>query len=266
VKRFRTVEITDVDLRAGGRADATVFSPALGGRVDCSFWIPPGTDGVPLPLVVLLHGVYGSHWAWFGRGAADRAATDLVATGRLPACVIASPSDGLLGHGSGYVRQPGADVPTWILDEVPELAAIVSADVDPEGAIALIGLSMGGFGALRLAATAGADGVRAAVGLSSITAIEQMALFGVDPLPTTDAADQRSIVAALDDHGHDVGALRVVCGRADLLVEHNRRLHFDLDRRGIPHDWVEDDGRHEWSYWRRHLPAALEFVGGRLTS
>ena len=60
---FRTVEITEPGLRHGGRIDATVFSAAMARRVDCTFWVPDGAGERPLPLVILLHGVYGSHWS-----------------------------------------------------------------------------------------------------------------------------------------------------------------------------------------------------------
>jgi putative tributyrin esterase len=257
---FRTVEITDIDLRLNGRADATVMSEALGRRADCSFWTPQiGGDG-PLPLVILLHGVYGSHWAWLGRGGADVTAARLIADDHLPACVLAMPSDGLIGHGSGYVRHHDADVPVWILDEVPRLAAMVDARVDAEAPIGLVGLSMGGFGALRLAAVAGPR-VVAAAGLSSITALDQLRIFGASPPEPVGEPTDESVLAAALANRDTLPALRFDCGTTDLLIEHNRQLHADFARHGIEHEWTEHDGSHEWPYWRRHLPAALEFVG-----
>jgi S-formylglutathione hydrolase FrmB len=264
MKPFATVEVTAADLRQQGRVDATVFSRALARRADCTFWVPEHSGERSLPLVILLHGVYGSHWAWWGSGGAHLVAGELVAAGRLPTCVLAMPSDGLLGHGSGYVAQPGADVPAWILDEVPALASIVEPAVDPARPLALAGLSMGGFGALRLAAADASGRVVATAGLSSITAIEQMALFGVDPLPEVAGPSDRSVVAALDARTTPPPRLYLACGRDDLLIEHNRALHEALAARDIDHEWVEDDGTHEWDYWRRHLPAVLEFVGGAL--
>ena len=257
---FRTVEITDPDLRVDGGADATVMSEALGRRVDCSFWSPATTKGTSLPLVILLHGVYGSHWAWRGRGAADVAASGLIADDRLPACALAMPSDGLIGHGSGYVRHPDADVPTWILDEVPLLAAMVDSRIDSEAPVALVGLSMGGFGALRLAAIAGPR-VIAAAGLSSITELEQLRIFKAEPPDPISAPTDESVLAAALAHRGELPPLRFDCGSDDLLIEPNRRLHAELERHGIAHEWREHDGGHEWPYWRRHLPAALEFVG-----
>ncbi|MGH9133798.1 MAG: alpha/beta hydrolase [Ilumatobacteraceae bacterium] len=260
---FATIEVTDPELAVGGVVHATVMSRALGRRADCTFWAPPVGDR-PLPLVVLLHGVYGSHWAWIGQGAADRAARDLIAGGRVPPFAMAMPSDGLIGHGSGYVVHPDADVPAWILDEVPVLASLALGGVDAGHPIALAGLSMGGFGALRLAAVAG-ERVAAAAGLSSITELSQLALFGAE-VPGGAAVEERSVVDAIRSNRAMVPPLWIECGVEDPLIEPNRRLHEELVADGVAHAWAERAGNHEWRYWRTHLPAALEFVAGHLAT
>lgn len=258
---FPTIEASDAELVVGGIIHATVSSPALGGRADCTLWSPPDT-GESLGLVILLHGVYGSHWAWAGRGAADRTAAELIATGRVAPFALAMPSDGMIGLGSGYVADGDADVPAWILDEVPVLAALLIPGVDASRPVGLIGLSMGGFGALRLAAVAGPR-VAAACGLSSITELSQMALFGAR---VPDAADEteRSVLAAVEGRRGTLPALRLDCGEDDLLFAANLRLHGELSERSIDHEWAVNPGGHEWPYWRRHLRAALEFVSRRL--
>jgi enterochelin esterase-like enzyme len=260
---FVTLEATETELVVGGVAHATVMSGALGRRADCTFWAPPGAAG-PLPLVVLLHGVYGSHWAWVGQGAADRTAAGLVASGRTRPFALAMPSDGLIGHGSGYVAHPDADVPAWILGEVPLLASLLIPGVAPDPPIALAGLSMGGYGALRLAAVAG-ERVVAAAGLSSITELEQMRLFGA-AVPDVAADVDRSVLAAARAHRDTLPPLWLECGDADLLVDANRRLHADLTAEGIAHEWFERPGTHEWAYWRAHLATALEYVVDQLAA
>jgi enterochelin esterase-like enzyme len=72
-QRFSPEELSEVSLEHDGLRHLTFYSPALGGRGDVSVFIPRGTIfPVELPLIVLLHGVYGSHWAWFLKGAAHR--------------------------------------------------------------------------------------------------------------------------------------------------------------------------------------------------
>ena len=72
---FRTVELSDPDIPGEGLRFATVKSRALGQRADVTLYATPGADvATDLPIVTLLHGVYGSHWAWALKGGAHRTA------------------------------------------------------------------------------------------------------------------------------------------------------------------------------------------------
>jgi putative tributyrin esterase len=248
------VELSDPAFEVEGLRHATCRSRALRRRGDATFWAPPDAAG-PLPLVVLLHGVYGSHWAWAHKAGAHRTAAVLDRP-----VALAMPSDGLFGLGSGYVRHAGGDFASWILDEVPALAARAVPGVDPDAPIALVGLSMGGFGALLLGARH-PDRVHAVNGLSSITDFDQMQLF-VGDISGYDVDDaDRSVLDALT-RATTRPRIRFDCGVDDPLIEPNRALDASLQERGIDHDYVEHPGGHEWPYWTAHLGAALAFVLG----
>ena len=151
--RFRTLEASNPALTPDGFDFVTVKSPALGRRADLTLFAPRQAQGQRgLPLVLLLHGVYGSHWAWAFQGGAHRTLQALVDRGAVPPMVLAMPSDGLWGDGSGYVPHADADFERWIVDEVPAAARQQRPELDDTSPLALIGLSMGGFAALRLAA------------------------------------------------------------------------------------------------------------------
>ena len=99
---FRTIEVSDPAIEAGGLTFVTVKSRALRRRADVTLYVPPLPPGMTdLPIVVLLHGVYGSHWAWALKGRAHLTAARLIAEGVLPPVALAMPSDGLWGDGSG---------------------------------------------------------------------------------------------------------------------------------------------------------------------
>src|SRR3546814_21116213 len=61
------------------------------------------------------------------------------------------PSDGLWGDGSGYVPHRTRDFERWIVEEVPAAMRAACPACGPASPLAVIGLSMGGFAALRLA-------------------------------------------------------------------------------------------------------------------
>jgi S-formylglutathione hydrolase FrmB len=256
---FRTIEISDPALTEPGVSFVTVKSAALQRRGDLSIFVPPDVTVEKLPLVILLHGVYGSHWAWMFKGGAHRVLTRLMAEEGLPPMMLAMPSDGLWGDGSGYLRHRDADYAKWITGEVPAAAALV--DVRMKGAPQFIaGLSMGGYGALRLGALH-ADQFQAISAHSSITDFSQLAKFVEEPLTNYDLADEHplSVIECIKANTHRLPPLRFDCGTSDPLIEPNRKLHRQLEATGIEHGYEEFSGGHEWPYWNEHLADTLRF-------
>lgn len=267
---FRTIELSDPRFDHDGLLQITVKTPNLRGRGDITLWLPPAelTGTGPLPLVILLHGVYGSHWAWSLKGAAHQTAHRLIAEGRIKPVAIAMPSDGLWGDGSGYLPHNQHCFDQWILDDVPKAVAEAAASrgltIDT-GATYLAGLSMGGYGALRLGA-AHPNRFRAVCGLSSITDLPQMAQFVEEDLANYLQADptDQSVLALMQKNRTSLCPIRFDCGVDDPLIEPNRALHQALLAANIPHVYAEFPGGHEWPYWETHLGDALLFFDGIL--
>jgi enterochelin esterase-like enzyme len=259
---FATVELSDPRFERDGLRLVTVKSPALGRRADLTVYVPPG-GADPLPLVVLLHGVNGSHWSWSMRGGAHLTAARLIETGELPPVAIAMPSDGLWGDGSGYVPHHDADYERWIVDEVPQAAALADERVTDRSSIFLAGKSMGGFGALRLGAKYPARfaGVSAH---SAVTTLARLRETIAEPLADLDAfgAPDGTALHWLEAHRARLPPLRFDCGTGDGLLAGNRALHAALDSRGIEHVYEEFPGGHDWPYWKLHVADTLRFFAG----
>ena len=275
MSRFRTTEVSDPQFERDGLREVTFKSARLGGRADVTLFVPPAAAAArDVPLVVLLHGVYGSHWAWALKGGAHRTAGRLIERGAIPPMVLAMPSDGLWGDGSGYVRHAGGDGPagtgggptrdfeSYVVEEVPAAAAEAVSSVASGSPPFIAGLSMGGFGALKLGAKHAAR-FRGVAGHSSITHFSQMSRFVEEPLaaygPLPEA--EQSVLHWMTVNRAALPPLRFDCGTADPLIEDNRRLHRELDALGIPHRYAEFPGGHEWPYWERHLEDTLRFFG-----
>jgi S-formylglutathione hydrolase FrmB len=263
---FGTVEISDPRFEVEGLREMTVRSPALGRRADLTVWVsePATHPGSPVPLIVLLHGVYGSHWAWTRRAGAHRVARGLIDSGELPPCVIAMPSDGLRGDGSGYLPNSSEDVERWIVDEVPAAAQQAAPLVDSNSPVCIAGLSMGGFAALRLGARHG-DRFTAAAGLSSITDSRQLTRFVSDGPYVGRLVEDTSLASALVRHRAHLPPIRFDCGVDDSLIDGNRRLHAALVEAEIGHEYEEFAGGHGWGYWEQHLPDVFRFFARQLT-
>jgi dipeptidyl aminopeptidase/acylaminoacyl peptidase len=142
---FRTLEVSDPALAPPGLRFVTVKSAALGQRADVLLFVPPQAAALQgVPLVLLLHGVHGSHWAWAFQGGAHLTAQRLIDAGEIPPMVLAMPSDGLWGDGSGYVCHAEQDFERWIVDEVPAVARAASSACTVASPLCIAGLSMGG--------------------------------------------------------------------------------------------------------------------------
>lgn len=259
---FRTFEVSDPRFESDGLRSVTVKSAALRGRADLTVWSPGGDR--PRGLVILLHGVYGSHWAWAQKGGAHRTAARLVAEGIVPPLALAMPSDGLWGDGSGYVRQPHADFERWIVEDVPAAAREAVPGLEASMPVFVAGLSMGGFGALRLAAKY-PERFAGVSGHSSITDFSQLAQFVEEPLASLGCPEaDRSVLEAMRRSRDRLPPVRFDCGTADPLLAANRELHAALQVAGIPHTYEEFPGGHEWPYWEAHLVDTLRFFGREL--
>jgi putative tributyrin esterase len=127
------------------------------------------------------------------------------------------------------------------------------------------GLSMGGYGAIKLAlkypqlfcsavAHSAALDVRWRIERPESSA-EMRRIFG--PAPGGGPNDPYALAATIDRTR--LPALRLDCGREDGLLEENRAFHRHLEQLGIPHEYAEFPGAHTWDYWDHHVQEAIAF-------
>ena len=261
-QNFFTLEISDPRFEANGLRHITVKSPALGGRGDISVFVPEGyTEAQNLPVVLLLHGVYGSHWSWAHQAGVHFTAQKLIATGSIQPMILAMPSDGLFGDGSGYLRHSNADYEKWIVQDVPKALKGLLPSVSEKSDFYIAGLSMGGYGALRLGAKY-PHVFKAFSGLSSITGFSQIADFyepGTFHALAERVETPESVLETLLANRASLRPFRFDCGTSDPLFEANRTLHEALNRHEIDHTFESLPGGHSWEYWERNIEVTLRF-------
>ncbi|MDB5133662.1 MAG: esterase family protein [Mucilaginibacter sp.] len=266
MSRFRTIEISNPQYESNNLRFITVKTPNLKGRGDICVFVPPQVQKTDVvPIVILLHGVYGSAWSWAYSSGVHLKVNELIKQGILPPMIIAMPSDGLWGDGSGYLQHSGYDFEKWITEDVID-AVIESIDgADVESPLFISGLSMGGFGALRIGAKYGQK-FRAMSGLSSITSLPQMKLFVEESLKSylpLNIVDE-DLLATFKHYRHQLPPMRFDCGTHDLMISYNRNLHQKMEKEGILHTYEEYSGGHEWPYWSEHIIDSLNFFAERL--
>lgn len=259
MSRFRNAELSG-PLRGDSVRLATLYSPALKRRADITIYLPEGHEREPLPLLILLHGVYGSHWNWAALGRLPEIADEMLASGEMRPFAIAMPSDGLWGDGTAYVPHRDFNAETWIVEDVPECVDELMPMVRAER-FYLAGLSMGGYGALRL----GMKYARKVKGISAhsaVTRIDDLERFVSDPIQEYmfSGAENTDIAHWVKTNRTLLPPIRFDCGREDSLLASNQALHKTLLEQEIPHTYEENEGGHTWEYWQTHVRSTLRFV------
>ena len=263
MSRFGKIELSDPQYEPGHLRFLTFNSPALRGRGDVSLFIPPSSERMTnLPLVILLHGVYCSHWAWAFKGRAHITAYEMIESREIPPMVLVMPSDGMWAEGSGYLSHISADYEAWITEDVIGCALEVVSQLGQKSPVFIAGLSMGGYGALRL----GAKHPRLFQGISAHSSVTRYVELQrlITPrllLITADSPDELDVLYWLRKHQEDLPPIRFDCGVDDDLLAGNRVLHQELVANDIKHTYDEFPGAHKWPYWALHLKDTLRFFG-----
>jgi S-formylglutathione hydrolase FrmB len=203
------------------------------------------------PVIYVLHGSGGSYADW----------TSNTHIGRLADryhVVLVMP-DG--GHESWYIDSPfdtRSRYETYVGGEVVSYVDSHFRTIPTREARAITGLSMGGFGALRIALdrrnTFGAAGSISGAVDPRVSEDESgiADVFG-DPERHASFWNNNAIVDSAQDFEHAHIALTIDCGVSDYFVQSNRALHDKLVALGVPHDYAERPGGHDWSYWSNSI-------------
>lgn len=234
------------------------FSPALQKQTAANIILPEGEGKAgPFYVFYLLHGLSDDHTIWHRRTSIERYVADL------PLIVVMP--DG--GRGFYTDAQEGMAYESAIVgDLVGYIDQMFPTKANRSGRC-IGGLSMGGYGAIKLALKhpdlfCSANSHSGAMG------------FGHRPMDQDDArtAEFRRIVGANPVGGTNdlyalakkigranLPALRIDCGTEDFLIEDNRDYHRHLESLDIPHQYAEFPGVHDWAYWDIHIQEALAF-------
>ncbi len=265
MSKFFTTEISSPENEFDHLRFITVKSNALQRRADITIYVPPNVSNeLSLDVVILLHGVYGSHWAWAMNAGVHKTADRLIQQGKMRPMVLVMPSDGLYGDGSGYLPHQVEDYERWIVEDVIAVVKEQFGNVSDKSNFFITGLSMGGYGALRLGAKY-PNVFRSFSGLSSITAFSQMKIFleagDYDKLSSL-ISKQENVLDCILANKERLPHFYFDCGSEDILIDFNRTLHQSLVKSNVRHTYKENPGAHRWNYWTTYIEDSLLFFNG----
>ncbi|MBU2666551.1 esterase family protein [Actinoplanes bogorensis] len=219
----------------------------------------PQEGDSPPPLLYLLHGLTDDHTAWTRYTSIERYAYDHQLAVVMPQV-----------HRSFYADEAyGMKFWTFLSEELPRVVHRFFRVAEGREQTYVAGLSMGGYGALKWALR---EPHRFAAAASLSGAVDLAWLQKHDDRPhIREVMDRvfagRDVTGTGDDLFHlleradraELPRLMLRCGTGDHLFEQNERLVHACARAGIPLDSEFEPGGHEWSYWDRHIPRALDF-------
>ncbi|MCL6423287.1 esterase family protein [Brachybacterium sp. JHP9] len=225
----------------------------------------PAAD-VGVPVLYLLHGLSDDCTIWERRTAIERYASTKGIAVVMPEVRRSFYADEALGE----------DYWTYIADELPQLLARTFRISTAREDTFVAGLSMGGFGAMKLALNR-PDRFAAAASLSGVLDLGALDLSehgghlaariwdvrGSDAGPGAHLAaggpdDLLGLIAAADPAS--TPALFVACGTEDYLIEGNERFLEVAARQGHAVETVLRPGAHTWEFWDEEIQRVLEWL------
>lgn len=263
-----------VPAAAGAELRETAFeSRAVGRTVACSVHLPPSyaTSKRRYPVVYALHGLFEDQRFWSARGL-DRVLEGLWARREVPELIVMAVD----GGNSFFANSSAGRYEDLVAEDAVAFAERELRVAPGRESRALVGVSMGGYAALRIALSRpqafGAVAAHSAMLLTAIPRPEDGAgrwhmdafrrVFG-DPIDPKLWAESDPFVWAERVDPARAPRLYFDCGGQDRfgLFAGNEALHRRLEARGIPHEFSLQPGDHGYDYVRSVLPRSLAFLG-----
>lgn len=244
--------------------DDAVRSAALGRTMKYRVLLPDGygQSDERYRALYLLHGLTGDYMDWSTR-------TDLAAIARTVPLVIVMPD----GENAWYTNAAdnGPRFEDYIADDLVKDVESKYRVIRARYGRAIAGLSMGGYGALKIVlkhpgSFVAAGGFSSALGVSdpkfddSLTAYKEQLykIYGPAGSDTRAANDVQMIAGKAKPE--TAPALYLDCGTSDGLLQESRELAAILQKRGFAYEYHEVPGAHTWDYWNRRIDVFLPWL------
>lgn len=210
------------------------------------------------PTLFLLHGLSDDHTIWMRRTSIERYAAKLGIAVVMPAVNRSFYAD--MAYGPKYWE--------FISEELPALARSFFPLSAERELNYVAGLSMGGYGAMKLALTH-PDRFAAAASLSgSVDIAERATAFPADfQLIYGDVSsvqggpnDLFHLANQLVASNQQAPSLYQCCGTEDFLYQDNVRFRDYCHAQGLQITFEEEPGEHEWGYWDLKIQRVLDWL------
>ena len=238
----------------------TFRSKLLGSRVPFNLILPEDC-WEDVPLVVLLHGLSGNQDDWVVNCPLDKLLSERKMAALLPDGQKSWFCD--MKYGNPYA--------TYIAEELIDYVRSVFPVTKAREKTFAAGLSMGGYGALKLTlrwperfaacgALSGAADIYARFALGD-RHDQGVAIWGEDYLNVIPGSldDTYHLARKLEQENKPKPWIYQACGTEDKRLGENHRFRDFIRDRGYVYEYYEGPGRHNWDFWNQQIVPVLDF-------
>jgi putative tributyrin esterase len=271
IARLRPVElINDRPRLAAGvvMRDVMFFSECLHRDMKYRVFAPADAGTRRLPVVYLLHGGGGN-------GFRDWSNYSNVAKFASRGLLLLMPQGDYSYYTNAALRPQDRYEDYIVKDLAADVARRFPVRDDREGR-ALVGVSMGGFGAVTLALKH-PDRFAFVAALSPAIDVPRRRftwrhldqsrrfreIFGPDDSTSRRNDDPFVLVRSTDPA--TAPYFYLTCGKSEGLLASNREFAASLDRYGVAHEFHPVPGGHDWNQWNGQLPALFDSLSSHLS-
>lgn len=225
--------------------------------------IPTAQPEKPHQIMYLLHGLSDDASMWFRRSSIERYADAYN-------MMVVMPDGGRSFYTDAVA---GENYWTFISEELPEIVEKLFNIAPARENTFAAGLSMGGYGALKLALRR-PDRFAAAGALSAVTDIgdflqrqiaagndrEAFCYFGGDAVPADDDIFQLAVKTAALPPAERPRIFHA-CGTEDFLYTTNTAFRDHMQKlAAYDYSYTEAPGIHNWAFWDEHIRKVLDWL------
>jgi S-formylglutathione hydrolase FrmB len=253
---------------AGTILDREFKSAALNRNWSYTIYLPTGYESSNLryPVLYLLHGNGGNRYSWINDGHIQQTADELIARGDIPPCLIVMPDAGTSWYVDRKENMETAVTKDLIADVEQNWRALSTRTGRLVG-----GLSMGGYGAMRLSLKYPE--------MFAASALLSPAIYNPEP-PETSAARRVGVFGSPDydpaiwkEYNYPALWDAYIAKKMpvpmyinsgdddDFFIEHEvAQFYFLLRTNKQPAELRIVDGAHVWTVWESTIGDAMKYI------
>ena len=246
-------------------------SEVLGKQVQANVILPQRSRGMigmnaienkvdTYPTLYLLHGMSDDHTIWERRTSIERYASEKGIAVVMPNGDLSWYTD--MKNGAGrYFTFMSEELPAIMRDFVPKMSKKREETF-------IAGLSMGGYGAMKIALrcpetfgwAASLSGALNIEWLYERHAVLATGIFGTKETAVGGDDDVFALANRLAESGAEKPKVYMWCGTEDGLLRDSRALRELMEAKGYDLVYHESEGNHSWQYWDKWIQDILNWL------